>query len=86
MKLNKNFLIHNTKNETVIVPTGKADFSGIVRGNSTLGVILELLQKDITEEEIIKALEKEYDAPKEVIRDDVIETLDRLRKIGAIDD
>ncbi len=86
MKLNKNFLVHKTANETIIVPSGKAKFSGVVRGNVTLGVILDLLQKGMTTEEIISNMKERYDASDEVIRNDVVTTVSQLREIGAIDD
>lgn len=85
MKLNKNFLVHKTGNETIVVPTGKANFSGVIRGNETLGTILDLLKKDTTEEKVIAAMRKEYDAPEGVIEADVRSTVSRLREIGAID-
>lgn len=85
MKLNKNFLVHKTGNDTVIVPTGNAAFSGVVKGNQTLGVILDFLKDDTTENYIIEAMAKEYDAPREIIEKDVRDTIIRLRKIGAID-
>lgn len=37
MKLNKNFIVHKSGKNTVIVPTDDAGFSGIVKGNNTLG-------------------------------------------------
>jgi len=86
MKLNKNFLVHKTGKDTVIVPTGNAGFSGVVKGNETLGIILDLLKKDTTEKDITDIMVKEYDAPREVIEKDVKETINRLRKIGAVDE
>ena len=53
MKLNKNFLVHKTKKEVIVVPSGKADFSGVINGNETFGVIIDFLKKDVTEEEIV---------------------------------
>ena len=44
MKLKKEFLLHNTGSESVLVPAGGAGFSGVVRGNRTLGAMLELLK------------------------------------------
>lgn len=85
MKLNKNFLVHKTGNDTIVVPTGDAGFSGVVKGNETLGAILDLIQNDNTEEGVIESMLKEYDAPREVIEKDVRETLSRLKEIGAID-
>lgn len=86
MKLNKEFLLHNTGDETVLVPTGKADFSGVVRGNKTLGTVLELLRKDTTEEEIIAAMKARFEAPEGGIEQDVARVLAELRKIGALDE
>ena len=86
MKLNKDFLIHSTGNESILVPTGAANFSGVVRGNETLGRILELLKTDTTEEEIVGKIRAEYDAPEGVIEADVRKALEELRTIGALDE
>ena len=53
MKLKKEFITHNTDSESLLVPTGAAGFSGLVKGNKTLGVILDLLKDDTTEADII---------------------------------
>lgn len=86
MKLNKEFLIHNTEEESLLVPTGTAGFSGVVRGNRTLGAMLELLKAETTEEELVEAMKARYDAPEGAIERDVAKTLSELRKIGAIDE
>ena len=55
MKLNKNFVSHNSGGVTVLIPVGSgADFSGVVKGNKTLGAILDCLKEETTEELIIK--------------------------------
>lgn len=86
MKLNKNFLTHKAGNDTVIVPTGNAGFSGVVQGNETLGVILDQLKEDTTEQRIIDKMAEQYDAPCAEIEKDVISVISGLRKIGAIDE
>lgn len=85
MKLKKEFLIHNTGDDSLLVPTGEANFSGIVRGNKTLGTVLELLREETTEEEIVAAMRARFEAPEGVIETDVKNALNELRKIGAID-
>ena len=85
MKLNKDFLLHNTGSESILVPTGNAGFSGVVRGNKTLGAVLELLKEEMTEAEIITALKSRVDAPEGAIEKDVAKALAELRKIGALD-
>ena len=85
MKLNKDFLLHNTGSESILVPTGNAGFSGVVRGNKTLGAVLELQKEEMTEAEIITALKSRVDAPEGAIEKDVAKALAELRKIGALD-
>ena len=86
MKLKKEFIVHNTADESLLVPAGGAGFSGLVRGNRTLGAILELLGKDTTEEKLIAAMCERFDAPESVIAADVQKALRELRGIGALDE
>ena len=86
MKLSQKFLLHNTNDETILVPAGSADFSGIVRGNKTLGAVLELLKTDTTEADIVDAMKQRFDAPEGAIEQDVKTILNELRKIGALDE
>ncbi|MCR5294714.1 MAG: PqqD family protein, partial [Lachnospiraceae bacterium] len=75
MKLNKNFITHHSGNEYLLVPTGGADFSGLVRGNRTLGAVVELLKEDLTKEEIVAAMLRRFDAPEDLIAADVEKAL-----------
>ena len=86
MKLNEGFIVHEIKGETMLVPTGNMSFSGIVKGNRTFGVLLELLKYDITWEELITAMRDRFEAPEGVIESDMARHLDELRKIGAIEE
>ena len=86
MKLKKDFITHDTGAEALLVPTGSAGWSGLVRGNKTLGAILDLLKKDVSEAEIIAAMKARFDAPEAMITADVKKALENLRKIGAIDE
>lgn len=86
MKLNENFIRHQIGGETLIVPTGGADFHGLIQGNKTLSAIAECLTRDTTEEQIVDALCARFDGDREDIKADVREALKKLRAIGAIDD
>lgn len=85
MKLKPEFIIHNAGDEALLVPVGGAPFSGLVKGNKTLGAVLDLLKADTTEAEIVAALCARYDAPEETISADVRRALAELRRIGATD-
>ncbi len=86
MKLKKEFITHIVGNESILVPTGEADFSGVVRGNKTLGAVLELLKEETTDEAMIAALKKRFNAPEGAIEMDVAKALAELRRIGALDE
>ena len=72
--------------QTVLVPTGKAKFHGLVQGNKTLAVILECLQQETTEEEIVNTLCNRFDGDKTIIKTDVTKAIRQLKEIGAIDE
>lgn len=87
MKLKKEFIPHDTGKESLLLPTGSAGFAGLVKGNRTLGVILEYLRNDdLTESEIIAAMKERFDAPEGVIEKDVRRAIAELRRIGALNE
>ena len=86
MKLSEKFIFHSVEGEAMLVPTGGAGFSGIVRGNKTLGAVLGCLRNETTEAAIVEALKARFDAPDGAVERDVAKALAALRKIGAIDE
>lgn len=86
MKLKKDFIMHDTGTEILLVPVGGMDFSGLVRGNKTLGAILALLKEETTEEAVTRAMKARFDAPADVIEADVQKAIAQLRGIGALDE
>ncbi len=86
MKLKKEFIVHNTGREAMLVPTASADFYGVVKGNEVLGDILSLLGREISEEELVQAMAAQYDAPVDALARDVRKALSELRKIGALEE
>ena len=85
MKLRKDFIVHRAGKETMLVATGKAEFSGIVKGNEMLGEMLDLMKAETTEAEVIKNLRAKYEAPEGKIEADVHKVVTELRGIGAIE-
>ena len=86
MKLKDEFIAHETGVESLLVPTGAAGWAGVVRGNRTLGAILELLKTDTDEDSVVAAMRERFDAPDGAVERDVARALDELRKIGALDE
>ena len=85
MKLKKDFIVHEAGKETMLVATGKAQFSGLVKGNKMLGEILSLMKEDTTEAEVVRRMREKYEAPEGKIEADVHKVVTELRKIGAIE-
>ena len=61
-------------------------FMGFKTENEKVGIVLELLKDDTTEQEIIDKMEKIYNAPRAKTELDVVGIISCLKKIGAIED
>ncbi|MBR3158808.1 MAG: PqqD family protein [Atopobiaceae bacterium] len=86
MKLKEDFISHSVGAESFLVPTGNASWVGVVRGNKTFDAIVALLRTETTEEAVVAAMRKRFDAPDGVIEQDVAHAVAELRKIGALDE
>ena len=86
MKLKNEMLTHMMDDSQIMVSTDKNVFSGIVTSNSTAAYIVDLLKEDTTPEEIKQALLDKYDAPAEIISQDVDDIIEKLRSIGVIEE
>ncbi len=87
MKLKNGFITHNVGKTQMMVATGAAStaFHGLVRSNETAAFIVNCLKQETTEQKIVEAMLKEYDAPAEVIARDVHSVVEKLQGIGALE-
>lgn len=86
MKLSDNFLTQEIDDTQVMVATGDAAFSGIVRSNRTAAEIVNLMKKETTREEVLDKMCAKYDASRDEIAADVDLVIATLRKIGALEE
>lgn len=86
MKLKSTFLSQDIDDTRFLVPIGGEAFSGIVKGNSSAAFIVDCLKTGTTEEQIVDAMCRKYDAPRDEIAADVHEVLEKLRSIGALEE
>ena len=63
-----------------------SSFAGLIRNNKTAAFIVECLKEETTEEKIVEAMFEKYDAPKDVLAKDVSDVIEKLRKVGALDE
>lgn len=86
MKINNAFLVHDDGKDKILVSTGEAEFSGLVRANSTAGFIIDRLVDGVSESKIVSEMLARYDVTEDVALCDVRKVVAQLRKIGAIDE
>lgn len=86
MKLSDNFLTQEIDDTQVMVATGDAAFSGIVRSNRTAAEIVNLMKKETTREEVLDKMCAKYDASRDEIAADVDLVIATLRKVGALEE
>ena len=90
MKLNDNFLIHDTGNGEMLIPVGEETkkFHGVIKLNETGAEIVHLIENDdLSIDAILNHFYEVYpDENKEVIKEAVISFINKLKEVNAITD
>lgn len=88
MKLNSDIMLGNIDGKDFAIATGNLSkkFNGIINNNPTANYIFTLLKTEQTEDSIVQSMLEKYDAPEDVIRADVRELLDVIRKAGILEE
>ena len=86
MKLKEGFVTQQMGDEQIMVATGAASFSGLVRSNATAAFIVDCLKEDVTAEQIVAKLLEKYEVSEAVASADVQKILTKLRSISALDE
>ena len=88
MKLNNDFLIHDTGNGEMLIPVGEETkkFHGVIKLNATGAEIVHLLEEnDLSLEELLDHFYKEYpEEDKNTIKEAVTAFINKLREVNAI--
>ena len=87
MKLNENFLIHQTETSEILIPVGEETkrFHGVIKLNSTGSEIVHLLENnDLSLEDILNHFYDEYPDNKEEVKEGVTSFINKLREINDI--
>lgn len=81
MKINENYILKNIAGTAVVVPVGEAvnDVKGMITLNGPAEIIWKGLQNEKSIDSIVDEIITEYDAPEDVIRNDVDAFLNKLR-------
>ena len=88
MKLNKDFLIHQTDNGEILIPVGEETkrFHGVVKLNETGSEIVHLLEEDeMSLDSLLEHFYNKYpEDDKEDIKEGVTSFVNKLKEINAI--
>lgn len=82
MKIKTGYVLREVGNQCVVVPVGETavTFNGIITLNKTGKYLWELLQEDVTVDDLVNGMLSKYDVTKEVATKDILEFLEVLRK------
>ena len=80
MRVEKDFVLREIAGDYVIIPTGKTvlSFNGLISVNEVGAFLWELLQNEVTIDELVAAVLNEYDVDEVTAREDIQEFLDAL--------
>ena len=87
MKLLREFVLREVVGEILLIPVGEYhdSFNGVITTNEVGKFIFEHLESAIDEDDLVKMVLDEYDAPLEVIQNDVQNILKQFRYYRIIE-
>lgn len=87
MRVEKDFILREIAGDYIIIPTGKTvlEFNGLITVNEVGVSIWNMLQEDVTLEEIVQGILDEYDVEESVAKEDVEEFLSTLVDGGILE-
>ena len=87
MKVDKEFVLREIAGDYVIIPIGRTvlSFNGLITVNEIGAFLWNLLQEDVTKEELVAIVLDEYEVDEETAREDIQEFLDTLVSGGILE-
>ncbi len=87
MKLNENYVLKTVAGTPVVVPVGEAvnNIKGMITLNGPAEVIWKALEQGKDFEEIVACLRSEYDAPEDVLCNDLTAFLEKLESYKILE-
>ncbi|MEE0884838.1 MAG: PqqD family protein [Faecalimonas sp.] len=86
MKIRKEFVLREIAGDYIIIPTGKTvlEFNGLITVNEVGVSLWNMLQNEVSFEELVQGILEEYDVEESVAREDIQEFLDKLIEGGIL--
>ena len=86
MRINKEYVLREIAGDYIIIPVGATalEFNGLITVNEVGVTLWNMLQEEVTMEDLVQGVLAEYDVKEEVAREDIQEFLDELVKGGIL--
>lgn len=86
MKVSNEFILREVAGEYILVPVGAAavKLNGLITLNEIGAFIFKVLQKEQTEESVVKKILEEYEIDFETATEDLKAFLQQMREIGVL--
>ena len=86
MRINKEYVLREIAGDYIIIPVGATalEFNGLITVNEVGVTLWNMLQEEVTVEDLVQGVLAEYDVQEEVAREDIQEFLDELVKGGIL--
>ncbi len=80
MRINKEFVLREIAGDYVIIPTGQTvlEFNGLITVNEVGVSLWNMLQQEVTEDDLVKGILDEYEVEEDVAREDIREFIETL--------
>ncbi len=88
MKIKKDFVLKTIAGTNVVVPLGSntVSFRAIITLNESGAFLWQSLENDITKEQLLELMLKEYDIDRDTALTDIEEFLNKLREAELLDE
>ncbi len=86
LKIKDGFMLRQVAGEWVVVPLGErvVEFNGIMTLSESGALLWQELEKDVSHEELVKAILREYEINEEIARFDIREFIAKLEETKLI--
>lgn len=81
MRVGDEFILREIAGDYVIIPIGKTalSFNGLISVNEVGAFLWNMLQNDVTMDELVAGVLAEYDVDEETAKEDIQEFIDQLK-------
>ena len=88
MRVQDEFVLREIAGDYVIIPTGKTvlKFNGLITVNEVGAFLWNMLQKEVSLDDLVKGVLDEYDVDAEVAKEDIQEFLGTLKEGGILEE